>query len=47
MVPDVEGLVTFRAIEKSDLPELKSFEVAQLGTLCPADVDEAKALIPR
>jgi hypothetical protein len=28
-------------------PELHKFEVAQLGSLCPEESEEAKTLIPR
>ena len=28
-------------------PDLHKFEVAQLGSLCPEEAEEAKTLIPR
>ena len=39
-------LVTECRVLRND-PDLHKFEVAQLGSLCPEEAEEAKTLIPR
>ena len=43
-------LITLKSIDCRVLrndPDLHKFEVAQLGSLCPEEAEEAKTLIPR
>jgi DNA-directed RNA polymerase II subunit RPB4 len=38
-------ILTYRLLRND--PDLHKFEVAQLGSLCPEESEEAKTLIPR
>jgi DNA-directed RNA polymerase II subunit RPB4 len=40
------GMILMYRLLRND-PDLHKFEVAQLGSLCPEESEEAKTLIPR